>query len=1090
MATTLFNKTALMNGTSNLIVRADAINQSSDLVQAGVVFNDAVRLSTGLFNLSGSGNQNPFLGEYTTDIHAVQNDIAAMLATPAGVTLGGEAFALNTTDTAVLTNVQSQLGTLLTAAPQTTNAATLTAADQTLHAVQNEILQEINNDPHLAAALNNVPFLAKTSAHDVAFQNTPAGADDPAALAAATAGNSLKAVGEVFNAATAAAAGGINAANLGEITNDFTAVQQGLTKILGNATMLAQIEAGENGTAAALTTVHLQTTLNQINLQLNKYDGAEANGSANGLRGTADNLLDIIDIVQNDAALNVAAGGNGAAGHAGGFAEMPGGLTGSVQKFQDNQAQTNFWASFLAEANTINAHLAGIANGTQTASAALVTQIQNYQNFGANFDAAQGSIFQARFDNELNNGTLQADTAAAVKGLTGILNHDTGAALVADTAMIAAAGQGFAADAMDVSGNNIAITGATYVGTATTVATATSVNGLAQGSIPVTATPNIANGTGGTATSTTTTSGPDDKAAANNPAGPAADPNHAQDAAAAATTLFNKTALANGTSNLIVRADAINQSSDLVQAGVVFNDAVRLSTGLFNLSGSGNQNPFLGEYTTDIHAVQNDIAAMLATPAGVTLGGQPFTLSPTDTAVLTNVQGQLGTLLTAAAQTTNAATLSAADQTLHAVQNEILQEINNDPHLAAALNNVPFLAKTSAHDVAFQNTPAGADDPAALAAATAGTSLKAVGEVFNAAADLALGGISAANLGQVTTDFTAVQQGLTKILGNATMLAQIEANAPADAALTTVHLQTVLNQINLQLTKYDGAEATGSALALRGTADNVLDIIDIVQNDANLNTAAGGNGAAGHVGGFAEMPGGLTGSVQKFQDNQAQTNFWASFLAEANTINAHLAAIGGGGVGGEQASAALVTQIQNYQNFGASFDAAQGSIFQARFDNELNNGTLQADTAAAVKGLTGILNGDTDATLAADKAMIVAAGSGFAADAMDVSGNNIAIGGATYVGSAVTVATATSVNGLAQGSIPVTATPNIANGTGGTVGSTTTTSGPDDKPAGNSPPAPACGHGHDHDDVAAAAPAPALEGFHQPQHLEMLWHHA
>jgi hypothetical protein len=109
---------------------------------------------------------------------------------------------------------------------------------------------------------------------------------------------------------------------------------------------------------------------------------------------------------------------------------------------------------------------------------------------------------------------------------------------------------------------------------------------------------------------------------------------------------------------------------------------------------------------------------------------------------------------------------------------------------------------------------------------------------------------------------------------------------------------------------------------------------------------------------------------------------------------------------------------------------------------------------------------------------------------MDVSGNNIAIGGATYVGSAVTVATATSVNGLAQGSIPVTATPNIANGTGGTVTSTTTTSGPDDKPAGNSPPAPACGHGHDHDDVAAAAPAPALEGFHQPQHLEMLWHHA
>ena len=86
---------------------------------------------------AGSGNSNPFLCSYTTDIHAVQNDIAAMLATPGNVTLGGQAFTLNTTDTAVLTNVQGQLTTMLNAAPQTTNAATLTAADQTIHAVQN-----------------------------------------------------------------------------------------------------------------------------------------------------------------------------------------------------------------------------------------------------------------------------------------------------------------------------------------------------------------------------------------------------------------------------------------------------------------------------------------------------------------------------------------------------------------------------------------------------------------------------------------------------------------------------------------------------------------------------------------------------------------------------------------------------------------------------------------------------------------------------------------------------------------------------------------------------------------------------------------
>ncbi|MBV8698551.1 hypothetical protein [Bradyrhizobium sp.] len=504
-----FTPTALANGTSNLLVRADAINQTTDLLQAGVVFNDAARISLGLFSTpQNSGNSNPFLSSYTTDIHAVQNDIAAMLAAPGHVTINGNGFKLNATDTAVLTNIQGQLGQLLAAAPQTTNPATLAQADATIHAVQTEILQEIQGDAHLSAALNNVTFMANTGANDVAFQSLPAGNDSTANLAAATAGTSLKVVGEVFNAATVAATGGINANNLGQITTDFIAIEQGLTKILGNATMLTQIEKGETANAAALTTIHLQTVLNQINLQLNKYDGAEANANPTALRGTADNLLDIIDIVQNDAALNVAAGGTGAAGHIGGFAEMPGGLTGTVTKFQDNQAQTNFWAAFLAEANTINAQLTKVANGTGTASQALITQIQNYQHFGAAFDAAQGAVFQGRFDNELNNGTLEADSAAAIKGLMGILHGDQGAALAADKAMLVAAGQGFAADAMDVSGNNIAIGGATYVGSATTVSTATSVHGLAQGTIPVTANPNIANGTGGTATTPPTSTPP------------------------------------------------------------------------------------------------------------------------------------------------------------------------------------------------------------------------------------------------------------------------------------------------------------------------------------------------------------------------------------------------------------------------------------------------------------------------------------------------------------------------------------------------------------------------------------------------------
>jgi trimeric autotransporter adhesin len=497
MATTLFNKTALANGTSNLNVRADALNLSTDLVQAGVVFNDAVRASTGLFNLSGSGNNNPFLGSYTTDLHAVQNDIAAMLAHPGQVTAGGVAFALNATDKIDLAEVESQITTLINAAFQTTNPATLVAADQTLHAVQDQILGEINNDPHLLIALNNVPYFSNTGSLDVGFQNLPAGADDPVSLAAATAGTSLAAVGTVFNAANDVLLGGINTSNIGEVTNDLTAVETGINHILASPTLLAQIEHGETANAAALTTIHLQTVGIQVALQLNKFDGMEVAGQAEGLRGTADNILDIIDIIQNDTALNHAAGGNGAAGHIGGFAEDPAFLVGTVTKFQDNQAQTNFWSAFLAEANTLNTQLVAVANGHEAASQALITQIQNYQKFGAGFDALQGVVFEARFDNELLSGTLLADTNAAVKGLTGILNHDAGAALAADHAMITAAGTGFAADAMDVSGNNLPVGGGTYVGTAHTVATATSINGLAFGTIPVTANPNFANGTGG-----------------------------------------------------------------------------------------------------------------------------------------------------------------------------------------------------------------------------------------------------------------------------------------------------------------------------------------------------------------------------------------------------------------------------------------------------------------------------------------------------------------------------------------------------------------------------------------------------------------
>jgi hypothetical protein len=108
------------------------------------------------------------------------------------------------------------------------------------------------------------------------------------------------------------------------------------------------------------------------------------------------------------------------------------------------------------------------------------------------------------------------------------------------------------------------------------------------------------------------------------------------------------------------------------------------------------------------------------------------------------------------------------------------------------------------------------------------------------------------------------------------------------------------------------------------------------------------------------------------------------------------------------------------------------------------------------------LNGDTGTALAADQAQIQAAGQGFVADAADVSGNNIPVGGGTYVATATTVAGATSVAGIAKGTIPVG---------GGTSGS----------PGG--PVAQNGGHGSDDGHVAWDAGG---QGHH---HFEMFWHH-
>lgn len=515
--------------------------------------------------------------------------------------------------------------------------------------------------------------------------------------------------------------------------------------------------------------------------------------------------------------------------------------------------------------------------------------------------------------------------------------------------------------------------------------------------------------------------------------------------------IFNPTALANGTSALTMRTNALNLSEDLEQAGAVFNDAVRLSEGgLWNVSPSatdvGNQQPYEQLYQADIQAVLNDITAMLANPNQMTVNGTAFTPSATDTGVLTTVQGELQSLLNdAPASVGGTAAAAAAQGLITLTQNEIISQIQGDPALAAALNH-PYASGTGATNTGFQDLPVGSDSAAALAAATAqGATLQQIGIVFNAAADLAAGGLNANNLTEFNTDFQAVATGLQNILNNPTELAQIENGESAgQAALTTIHLDTLLNQADLQINKFASEYAVDPVMAARSTNDNTLDMIDIVQNDPSLNVAAGGNnGGMGVSGqatggtpsaspnvGFAEFPaylngaGGVNahgGTITQYQDDQAQTNFWSQFIAEANQIQTQLNSVANSTAAVPASELqSLITEIQQYQQFGASFDDAQGGVFGARFDNELLSGTLLADTNNAVQGLTAILNnGGTVTTASAGQ--IEAAGSGFVADANDVSGNNLPLGGTNYNGASLTVAGATTPTGLssATATVPV-----------------------------------------------------------------------
>jgi hypothetical protein len=417
--------------------------------------------------------------------------------------------------------------------------------------------------------------------------------------------------------------------------------------------------------------------------------------------------------------------------------------------------------------------------------------------------------------------------------------------------------------------------------------------------------------------------------------------------------------------------------------GATFNDATRaLEGGLWQnaVEEGGQGHGSIVRYTTDLTNVQSGLQAEVT--AGQFTGD---TLTHVNT-----ILADITTALSAATASVNGGgtfgSVAAAETALHTSHLDILNVVNSDPNLAA---------------LATQNGAAGfLAAPAALpvgttAANAAHANLAEIGTIFNDLANISLGGFNAANSAQATADTNAIVTDMQALMA---------ANPLLFGGLTGIHADTVVRQLQLENTYIAQAGVTPDAG--RASNDNLLDIIDIVQGDTNLANMANQGG----VSGFTPF-GDALNPTPRFVDNDAQTNFWANFIAQSNSLGQR----GIAAVDAHDACAitTLISDLHTFQNNVTNFDAAQGGIFEARFDNELlgNTSTLGAEVAGMIKGLqTG------------NAALVAAAAEEMHANSADVGGNNVPVTGGAYNADGATVADVLST-AVAAPAVVAAATP-------------------------------------------------------------------
>jgi hypothetical protein len=367
---------------------------------------------------------------------------------------------------------------------------------------------------------------------------------------------------------------------------------------------------------------------------------------------------------------------------------------------------------------------------------------------------------------------------------------------------------------------------------------------------------------------------------------------------------------------------------------------------------SGQGPGSINHNTNDLTMAHNGLLAQVNAGqfSGAALGHVQAILSDINTAI--SVANN--TAISVASASASGSGVAAAEQALRASNLDIVNTVNTvktDP----ALSN---LAANGPATVPDTTTP---DAPHA--------NLAEIGAIFNDAADKILSGVNDANRAEITDDINTV---ITD------MEALIAANPKMFEGLTGEHADAVVRQLQLELTYLNDPNISPDAA--RASADNILDIIDMIHGDAKLADMA----AQGGVNGFSPHPD-AANPAPTHLDSDVQTVFAANFIAQSNSLGQQ--AIDLVGSGDTKAIATLIDNLKAFEKFVTDFDAAQGG--HALLDA---TGALGAEVAAMIKGLQ---TGDTT--------LVTAAADQMHGNAVDVGGHNVPVTGGNYNTGGVTV---------------------------------------------------------------------------------------